>query len=117
MRIACWERDFRLWHYTFSYSQLLLRSAPRNDEDTRIDVLFSNVCHMSVPARLAGLTIEEDVPEGGLPEGAVAEPGFPYKEFRLNGGLARVYATRCQWHEDHAWLDAPSHFGPLRGVK
>ncbi len=47
----------------------MLRSAPRNDEDTRIDVLFSNVCHMSVPARLAGLTIEEDVPEGGLPEG------------------------------------------------
>ncbi|MBM7168436.1 hypothetical protein JQK87_08410 [Streptomyces sp. G44] len=118
MQIASWERNFQVWHFTFSYAQLLLRSGQRDDMDKRIDVLFSRVRHMELPHELTELTIDElPVAEKDLPVGASIEYGVPCKLFLINGGIGKIYAGDCKWHEDYEWLDAPSHFGPLRGVK
>lgn len=117
MMLASWERDFKVWHYTFSWSRLLLRSGPRNDDDTRVDVLFSNVIYVQLPMVLSRLKISEGpLSEVDLPQGVSEEPGRPCKVFHLHEGVGMVIATHCEWHEDNEWLDAPTHFSPMRGV-
>ena len=115
--IARWDRDFKIWNYSFSYSQLLLRSVPKSDQDLRVDVLFSNVRRMNVSAKFSGLSIEVGDFESERERLGVDEvPNDPFELFILNEGLSYVLATHCQWHEDHEWIDAPSHFGSFRGV-
>ncbi|MEU3291370.1 hypothetical protein ABZ722_03290 [Streptomyces longwoodensis] len=117
MEIAHWERNFKIWNYSFSYSQLLLRSVPRSDQDLRVDVLFSNVRRMNISTKLAGLSIETaDFEAERVRLGIDDVPDEPFSLFLLNGGSCYVLATQCQWHEDHEWVDAPSRFGPFRGV-
>ncbi|MGO4418233.1 hypothetical protein AB4Z54_05585, partial [Streptomyces sp. MCAF7] len=57
-RLVEWRREFRIWHYTVSYSQLLLRSINVEGEESRIDVLFSNVGLMCVKSSFETLSIE-----------------------------------------------------------
>jgi hypothetical protein len=115
--VGRWERDFKIWHYSFSWSRLLLRSEPGNDDDTRIEILFSNVVYMRIPTVLSGLEISEGLlSDVDLPQGVNEEPGRPCKVFHLNEGVGTVIATHCDWHEDNEWLDGPSSFGPMRGV-
>ncbi|MFH9823200.1 MULTISPECIES: hypothetical protein [Streptomyces] len=117
MAIGQWDRDFKIWNYSFSYSSLLLRSAPKFDQDLRVDVLFSNVKRMNIPVKFAGLSIEDGEFEAERERLGIEEaPDEPFKLFLLNGGPSYVLATHCQWHEDHEWVDAPSRFGPFRGV-
>jgi hypothetical protein len=117
MALASWDRDFKIWSYAFSYSQLLLRSAPKFEQDLRVDVLFSNVRHVNIPTRISRLSIEAADFEGERDRlGIVEVPDEPFSLFLVNGGPSFVLATQCQWHEDHEWVDAPSRFGPLRGV-
>ncbi|MFG2908708.1 hypothetical protein ACGF13_27015 [Kitasatospora sp. NPDC048286] len=117
MRLIEWDREFRIWAYGFSYSRLLLRSAPRFDGDERIEVLFSNVHHMSISADMSSLSIDRiETPEESR-EFGIALPPAPKELFVLNSGAGYVIATHCQWNVDHEWLDAPSHFSPFRAVK
>ena len=117
MVIAEWDRSFKIWSYAFSYSQLLLRSAPKFDQDLRVEVLFSNVRRMNIQTQLSRLSIESADFESERENLGINEaPAEPFSLFLVNGGPSYIMATQCQWHEDREWVDAPSHFGPLRGV-
>ncbi|WP_407566112.1 hypothetical protein [Streptomyces sp. 184] len=117
MIIARWERDFKVWQYSQSWSRLLLRSEPRNEDDTRLEILFSNVIYMQIPTKLSELEVSEgSLSEVDLPLGVREEPGRPCKVFRLNDGVGTVIATHCNWREDSEWVDAPTPFGPMPGV-
>ncbi|MFG3282440.1 hypothetical protein [Streptomyces sp. NPDC048111] len=117
MVLASWDRDFKIWAYSFSYWQLLLRSAPKSPQDLRIDVLFSNVGRVNISAQISGLSIEVADFESERNRLGIGEvPDGQFKLLLLNCGPSYVLATQCQWHEDREWLDAPPRFGPLRGV-
>lgn len=112
-----WDREFKVWSYAFSYSQLLLRSVPQFEGDLRVDVLFSNVRHLNIAVKFRHLSIvEADLALEGERLGIVQVPSEPFRLFLINAGPSYVLANQCQWHEDHEWVGAPSHFGPLRGV-
>ena len=109
-----WDRDFRIWHYTVSYSQLLLRSIDVAGFDTRIDVLFSNVAFMHMKRSMSRLYI--DAAEEWRPAGVdVTEKRGRW--YVINDGEFYVHATHCQWHEDQGDHHTPSRFGPLRGTE
>ncbi|MFE9509130.1 hypothetical protein ACFYNU_02470 [Streptomyces sp. NPDC006643] len=116
--IADWDREFRVWHFTVSYSQLLLRSINVANSDTRIDILFSNVSMLHLTPsfdrlRVDRLELSDPIPsiyKAGIEGGEVSV-------FLLNGGEGYVYATHCDWHEDLGGTRTPSKFGPLRGVE
>ncbi|MEO3846279.1 hypothetical protein ABGB09_01300 [Streptomyces sp. B8F3] len=117
MMLAGWDRNFKIWQYSFSWSRLLLRSEPRNDDDTRVEILFSNVIYMQIPTTLSGLEISEGaLSDADLPQGVNEEPGRPCKVFHLNEGVGMVIATHCDWREDNEWANAPTPFGPMPGV-
>jgi hypothetical protein len=114
--IASWRRDFRLWHYSVSYSQLLLRSLNAAAQPRRIDLLFSNVEHMRIDAKYDQLAIEEV----SSSDPRLGESGIQPKHgkiFLVNGGPHLVIATHCQWHEDEGGAHSASEFGPLRGTE
>lgn len=116
VRIANWERPFRIWQYSVSYSQLLLRSVNVNGFDSRIDVMFSNVEMMHLIPTMEHLEIDE------APFGEVSlvipqlAPPVRGRIFLINGGSSYLYATHCEWHEDDGGPRTPSHFGPLQGT-
>ncbi|QSY51418.1 MULTISPECIES: hypothetical protein [Streptomyces] len=113
-----WERKFRIWHYSVSFSQLLLRSVNVDEHDSRVDVLFSNVKALHLPTsfdrlridRLEGPEIQEVIHEELQDLGRT-------KVFLLNGAKFFVQATHCQWHEDIGGPSTPSRFGPFRRVE
>ncbi|MET8763644.1 hypothetical protein [Lentzea sp. NPDC004782] len=51
-------RRFELWSYQVSHGVLLLRSAPRADQPTRIDVQFRFTSDLKLPAVLNDLVID-----------------------------------------------------------
>ena len=111
-----WEREFQVWHYTLSYSQLLLRSLDVPGFDTRIDVLFSHVYVMHLQPTFRELRI--DVASNDWRREVVDVPrGVKPSWYVINDGEAYVFATHCQWHEDQGDSHSPSKFGPLRGVE
>jgi hypothetical protein len=115
-RIADWDRDFRVWHFTVSYSQLLLRSTKSDRRATRIDILFSNAYLMHLRPAFSQLRIDIAGPE--WPREAVELPaGADADWYVLNEGEGYVLATHCQWHEDDGDNHSPSRFGPFRGVE
>ncbi|MBH5336702.1 hypothetical protein IHE55_18765 [Streptomyces pactum] len=116
-RIIEMHRNFHLWHYTASYSQLLLRSVDVTRYDTRIDVLFSNVELIHLEPDMERLSIDrltlaearELLPDSHDPNhGSV---------FLVNDGQGYVHASHCRWHEDEGGPHSPSRFGPLRGTE
>lgn len=50
-------RDFRIWRYMTSFSQLLLRSAKKSDIDKQIDVLLAGVEWLNIPVFMSGFTM------------------------------------------------------------
>jgi hypothetical protein len=88
------QRAFRLWHYTTSHSQLLLRSLRGPDEDTRIDLWFSAVDRVNLPVSVSGVVVRRHV-----------------QSFRLTGGDwdGSVEAGAFAHHEDDGDYDDPSH--------
>ncbi len=58
------SRDFQIWDYYISLSQLLLRSVPDEGkgEQENIDIIFKGVFYLDIPATLSG--IEIDTPTG-----------------------------------------------------
>jgi hypothetical protein len=118
LALASWDREFKVWCYSYSYSQLLLRSVPKFDQDLRVDVLFSNVRFMNIPARFSRFCVDLANFEEERDRLRIGDvPAEPFNLYVVNSETHYVLATHCQWHEDREWVDAPSHFGPLRGVK
>ncbi|WP_433517356.1 hypothetical protein ACQP2T_18495 [Nonomuraea sp. CA-143628] len=117
-RVVSWQREFRIWHFAVSYSQLLLRSLDVERYSTRIDLLFSNVERMHVSSEYSELTVDviTSLPDPKLPD---FQPPLPRcgKVFLINGGPDYVAAAHCQWHEDDGGAHSPSKFGPLRGTE
>jgi hypothetical protein len=109
--LAGWERPFRMWHYSVSYRQLLVRSLTE-ESPTRVDVLFSNVRFMHMPTDWERFEVHEG--EGFEPPTLDIPAGTPGKWFVVNDGAGYVYATHCQWHEDEGSALTPSRFGPLK---
>ncbi|WP_143227057.1 hypothetical protein [Actinomadura mexicana] len=112
-RLIGWSREFRLWHYSVSYSQLLIRSVNIERERTRIDVLFSNVRRILLSHEYAALVIDQlGVGDSGR---EVVEGHEEWQNvFLINGGPDFIVASHCKWHEDVGDARSPSHFGPLR---
>ena len=56
------NRTFSPWVYTVSHSMLVLRSSygASKGEDNNIDLYFTSVDYMAIPATFKGLTVEED---------------------------------------------------------
>ncbi|WTW98564.1 hypothetical protein OG216_36820 [Streptomycetaceae bacterium NBC_01309] len=109
--VAGWDRPFRVWHYSVSYRQLLMRSladvAPK-----RVDVLFSNVRFFHGPTDFDRLEIHTGA--DFTPPGAPEIGGAPGRWFVLNAESCYLYGTHCQWHEDDGNAMTPSRFGPLK---
>ena len=57
--IIQFNRKFKVWGYTVSHGQLLLRSTKDNDYPTRVDVLFKNVIFIQIPVLFLGLVVSE----------------------------------------------------------
>jgi hypothetical protein len=112
--VHSWDREFQVWCYTVSYSQLLLRSLEA-DTTSRIDVLFSNVYLMHLKPSFSRLFIEV-APHDWLREPVELPARALVNLYLINHGEAYVLATHCQWHEDEGDHHSPSRFGPLRGV-
>ena len=51
------SRRFRLWRYSLTTRQLLLRSDRDTDHETRIEIAFQNVRRVQLPMELDGLCI------------------------------------------------------------
>lgn len=109
--VAEWDRPFRIWHYSVSYRQLLLRSLVESTP-SRVDILFSNVRFLHVSTDFDRLEVCVD--SEFLPPGPVDLDGMPGKWFVLNGGAGYLYGTHFQWHEDDGSALTPSRFGPLK---
>ncbi|MEU8549465.1 hypothetical protein AB0C81_21165 [Streptomyces roseoverticillatus] len=116
--IASWDREFHLWTFSVSHSRLLLRSVNVDDQDTRIDVLFSGVERLNLPSSFQHLQIHKlDAPE--VPAIIRDELNNLHRThiFLLNGQDFFVQATHCQWHQDIGGPATPSKFGPFRKVE
>ena len=111
--IARWDRDFQVWAYSVSYSQLLLRSLG-DESPARVDVLFSNVRLMHLVPEMSTLSI--DMADGRSFRGFEMPQLAKGNWYVINDGESYVFATHCQWHEDEGSHGSPSHFGPLRGT-
>jgi len=112
--VVSFNRDFTIWHYTVSYSQLLFRSMGDERTVPRIDVLFSHVSFMHIPPTFQQLSIWTD--NNWNPPGQIFEDARG-RWYILKNTNFYVRATHCQWHEDFGNHHSASHFGPLRGVE
>ncbi|MEU0677026.1 hypothetical protein ABZ330_29825 [Streptomyces sp. NPDC006172] len=110
--VTAWERPFRMWHFSVSYNQLLLRSISDDSSPARVDVLFSNVFFLHLPSTYPRLEICTD--ENFCPPDVRIPQGTRGQWFTVNQGAGYVYATHCQWHEDEGSALTPSRFGPLK---
>lgn len=110
--VAAWDRPFRMWHFSVSYNQLLLRSLSDDASPARVDVLFSNVSVLRLPTTLPRLEIHTD--DEFAPPGVGVPAGTRGQWFTVDDGTWYVHATHCQWHEDEGNALTPSHFGPFR---
>ncbi|MFI6348877.1 hypothetical protein [Streptomyces sp. NPDC050560] len=119
-RLLDFQRRFRIWHYSVSYSRLLLRSLNIHEYETRIDVLFTNVELMHVPSTWDTLVVDEQDRAGAdsvIGPGVVLASRPNHHVFVLNGGPYYVFATHCDWHEDEGDSRSPSKFGPMWGIE
>lgn len=103
------QRNFRMWRYTVSHRQLLLRSTQTEDFPTRIDVLFKPVHWMNLPTQLTGLIFELADPEQAQSLSEASGMAFDQeaKVFVVRGSnyqgyvVAAVYDTDERTPSDH----------------
>jgi hypothetical protein len=120
MEIFRAERGFRLWAYTVSHRQTLLRS-PKEQPDaqgraveTRVDVLFEAVTAMKIRADYEDLVIRVATPA----EATAIRAGLPGAYFAYSRALLLesggetdyVIASSVWWHEDTLGWEEPSVF-------
>ncbi|WP_411347176.1 hypothetical protein [Paenibacillus sp. WLX2291] len=53
------DRKFKLWYYTISHGQLLLRSIKDDNNTTNIDVMFLDVDYIELPRYLSDVKLEK----------------------------------------------------------
>lgn len=53
-----YNRIFKLWYYTVSHKQMLLRSIGK-DENCNLDIYFSDVSYIELPMEMDGIQILE----------------------------------------------------------
>lgn len=53
------SRDFKLWHYTISHGQLLIRSIRGANNSKNIDIMFFDVDYVELPRNISNLKIED----------------------------------------------------------
>lgn len=60
----CYNRLFKLWYYTVSHKQMLLRSVG-NDVTPNLDIYFGDVTYIEIPMEMNEIeilkTVQEDV--------------------------------------------------------
>ena len=57
-----YNRLFKLWYYTVSHQQMLLRSVG-NDEVYNLDIYFCDVIYIEMPTRLDKIRVEKPTQE------------------------------------------------------
>lgn len=102
------DRRFRLWAYSADHGRLLLRSAPGQDHETTIDLLFEPVGALNLRTEVDGLVIRsattEEAERAGLP------PGRRLFVLESQGGTGYVTGTAVGWHEGVLDQVRPSFF-------
>ncbi|WP_062429982.1 hypothetical protein [Herbidospora daliensis] len=116
MTIAvAWEREFRLWAYSVSYSRMLFRSLPEKEGGRRVDLMFEHVRYTRIRHEYESLALREIGP-GDERIARFDLPESPDSRLILvNGGPDFVQALFCDWHEDDGDAYSPSKFGFMRG--
>ncbi len=112
--LVAFERQFEVWGYWVSHSQMLLRSNKTDDAATRIDVFFANVAAFDLPTVFQGLTISEvswrKAASLGVQLGShtmTAQKLFAIRGADFSG---YVVASAVAWHEDRGTPSSPSYF-------
>jgi len=103
------KRRFQVWNWTVSHSQLLLRSNPVLDGDTRIELLFKPVLAVCVPQVIDGIRVAVADRHAGaatLLGSAVPSRGAV---FTLGEGLF-VVAGSIHGRQDHLDFSAQTMF-------
>ncbi len=99
-------RTFRVWAYSVSHRQLLLRSPSEEGGGTRVDVLFKGVDELHIQTVASGLSIQEAALDSELDSGQKHSP----KKFVLKsaGWIGFIVAGSVAVHEDNGSYDEPS---------
>jgi hypothetical protein len=109
------ERQFQIWKYTVSHSQLLLRSTKSSEFSTRIDVFFKGVKEFHLPTSFTGLSIAE-ASDADIQKLCSLRKSLSFgkdvKVFKVQGidFLGYVIALIVVSHEDEGEYDDPSFF-------
>src|SRR5690348_6906569 len=105
------DRTFKIFLYTVSHSQLLLRSAKSETKETRIDLLFKDVDAMHVLPTLGGVRVAMGSPLDDASSRAARM--FPSKNlYQISSGEFRGYVIAGVFaqKEDHREYFEPSSF-------
>ena len=109
------ERQFQIWKYTVSHSELLFRSTKSADFPTRIDVFFKGVKEFHVPTSFTGLSIVE-ASDADIRRLCNLRKSLSFgkdvKVFKIQGTdfLGYVTALIVVCHEDEGEYNDPSFF-------
>lgn len=102
-------RTFRLWTYTVSHRQLLLRSLKTESHPTRIEVLVKDVRYVALPTTMEGLTFHRCDASEVPPELSSLSPEGPWVRVG-SGGVTGYVAGVAFVSEDELDYDDPSAF-------
>jgi hypothetical protein len=103
------DRTFRLWAYTVSHAQLLLRSTRTESHPTRIEVLFKDVRYVALPTTMEGIAVYRCDASEVPPELATLSPDGPW--FRVGSGDVMGYVAGIAFvREDELEYHDPSAF-------
>ncbi|WP_350281342.1 hypothetical protein [Kribbella sp. HUAS MG21] len=103
------DRQFEVWVYTVSHSQLLLRARADDEHTTTLDVLFKPVDAVRLRMSYDGLTVrcaDQTERTEVLLEQQIPEPGQGVRVLKLDGGY--VVCGALGWLEDDRDGRAPS---------
>jgi hypothetical protein len=112
------ERQFQLFLYTSSHSQVLFRSLQTQADNKKVEILFTNVKYICTPCVFEGFNLQE-VSQDAVPDvigDQVFVPQASHRFFRLfgEGWSGLVVAGNIDWiedesdfHEDSKLLVAP----------
>lgn len=80
------NRIFKLWDYSVSHQQLLIRSPKTPDIPTNIDLLFWGVKHLTIETMLRGVEVVLTDDTSDVPDSASRFVNDGYKVFRIQSG-------------------------------
>jgi len=94
------KREFQVWLYATGHSQLLIRSNKDSSNTTRINLLFKDVSHISIPILLNGISVEISSHNGEI---LTVDKNFTQKttyDIRYSEGFGRICAGSFFVNED-----------------